>query len=542
MVSSLCAKSAMTGVPSGYDRRSFPVRLTGAATSPHFPESLESEMRTQVLSVTTICVAILSAPGIAQDWPMRGRTASRNPVAVVGTPPIDWSTGADDQPRRNVRWTAKLGSVTSGTPVVANGLVWVGTNNGNAPDAAVLMCFRESDGKLLYQYVSPRLPDGRNYDWPNGSLASSPLVEKNRIWFCTNQSKVVCLHIKPLIDGTGDPTLEWEVDMRKEYGVVPRSPMIGNPCSHCSPVGFGDRVYVNTGNSRQAGKVPAPNAPSMLCLDKRTGKLVWSDNTPGKNIMYAQQGNPTVFESNGQTQVAVGQGDGWIRSFDCEKGTLLWEFNINPPDAEQLSYFGSRRSYVPEAPVFYKGRLYAIAGTDPESGGWGPGRVVCLDPDKRGDVSSHRLADSGDVVPNTNSSVVWQHRGIVRNNDWIRSSAATKEEMKQIHQSVGGLAIQRDMVIAPDIEGFVHCYDAATGQAYWHYDALGPSYGSPLIVKNRIYLGLQDAEVHILALSKQKRLVAKRLFRSMIEPSPVFANGTLFVAARNRLHAIREQE
>ena len=317
--------------------------------------------------------------------------------------------------------------------------------------------------------------------------------------------------------------------------------MIGNPCSHCSPVCLGDLLYINTGNSRQAGKVPKPEAPSLLCLDKRTGKLVWSDKSPGKNIMYSQQGNPTVFESNGQSQVAVGQGDGWIRSFDCEEGKLLWEFNINPPDAEQLSYFGSRRSYVPAAPVFYEGRLYAIAGCDPESGGWGPGRIVCLDPDKRGDVSSHRLTDSG-VVPNKNSAVVWEHLGVIRSDDWRRSSAAMKDELNQIHQSIGGVAVQRGLVIASDIEGFVHCYDAATGQAYWHYDSQSLSYSSPLIVKNRIYIGDEDGEVHILALATQKRLIAKRFFRSTIEPSPIFTNGTLFVASRSRLHAIQEKK
>ena len=498
----------------------------------------------RVLTFTTLLLAMLAIPSVAQDWPMRGRTASRNPVTGVGTPPIDWSVGEDDKPRRNVRWMAELGSVTSGTPIVANGLVWVGTNNGSdEPDASVLMCFRESDGKLLYRYVSPRLPDGRDYDWPIGSLASSPVAEKDRIWFCTNQCKVVCLNTKPLINETGDPTVEWEVDMRKEYNVVPRSPMIGNPCSHCSPVSFGNWLYINTGNSRQYDGVPAPKAPSFLCLNKNTGKLVWSDNTPCKNIMYAQQGNPTVFESNGHTQVAVGQGDGWIRSFECATGKMLWEFNINPADAEPLEYFGSRRSYIPAAPIFYKDRLYAIAGTDPESGGWGPGRIVCLDPNKQGDVSSDRLNDAGRVVANKNSAVVWEQVGEANKSFRLgRSGKPSGEDVRRIHQSIGGLTIQNDLVIAADIEGFLHCYDAKAGEAYWHHDTYSLSYGSPLIVKNRIYLGVEDGEIRILALSKKKKPIAQRYFRSSIEPSPVFANGTLFVASRNRLHAIQEDD
>ena len=41
--------------------------------------------------------------------------------------PIKWSA----EEKQNVLWTAKLGSQTYGNPVIANGKVFVGTNNGN---------------------------------------------------------------------------------------------------------------------------------------------------------------------------------------------------------------------------------------------------------------------------------------------------------------------------------------------------------------------------------------------------------------------------
>src|SRR4051812_35822093 len=70
--------------------------------------------------------------------------------------------------QRNIKWTAKLGSRAYGGPVVAGGRVFMGTNN-QAPrnlrdtrrrlkdgkteplDKSILMCFRESDGSLLWQ-------------------------------------------------------------------------------------------------------------------------------------------------------------------------------------------------------------------------------------------------------------------------------------------------------------------------------------------------------------------------------------------------------
>src|SRR5262249_31757977 len=141
-----------------------------------------------------------------EDWPMLGRNPSRNAVSPEGNPPTTWQVEQRDkagnvlQPGQNIKWDAPLGSLTFGDPVVADGLVWVGTNNygpadEQAVDASVLACFRESDGKLLYRYVSPRLPQGRVHDWPSSAMAGSPLIEGDRLWFVTNRAEVICFDI-----------------------------------------------------------------------------------------------------------------------------------------------------------------------------------------------------------------------------------------------------------------------------------------------------------------------------------------------------------
>ena len=67
----------------------------------------------------------------------------------------------------------KLGSQTYGNPVIANGKVYIGTNNGSGSeryppevDLGVLLCFDEKDGKFLWQHSSEKLPTGRVHDWP----------------------------------------------------------------------------------------------------------------------------------------------------------------------------------------------------------------------------------------------------------------------------------------------------------------------------------------------------------------------------------------
>ena len=59
------------------------------------------------------------------DWPMWGGTPDRNMVSSMKGLPTTW----DIKAKKNVKWVAELGSQTYGNPVVANGIVLVGTNN-----------------------------------------------------------------------------------------------------------------------------------------------------------------------------------------------------------------------------------------------------------------------------------------------------------------------------------------------------------------------------------------------------------------------------
>ena len=91
------------------------------------------------------------------------------------------------QIKKNVKWVAQLGSQTYGNVVVAGGMVFVGTNNEGVRDPkitgdkGVVMAFRESDGAFLWQMVHDKLAAGRVNDWPYQGVASSPLVEGDRI-------------------------------------------------------------------------------------------------------------------------------------------------------------------------------------------------------------------------------------------------------------------------------------------------------------------------------------------------------------------------
>ena len=503
---------------------------------------------------------------------MFGRDGTRNAVSLERHSPTDWDIGKKDDSkppqwiratRRNIKWTAKLGSMTFGDPIVVNGMIWVGTNNGFGPenrdtmDASVLACFRESDGELLYQYVSPRLPGGRVHDWPIASMACSPLIENDRMWFVTNRAEVVCLDIAPLRRDGSDPKLLWNVELIREFGVFPRGSIMS--VAHlCSIAMYREYIYVITGTGAdEAGvKVPNPVAPSLICFNKNTGKAVWQDNSPGANILIGQWSSPTIIEVDGRAQCVAPQGDGWVRSFDALSGKLLWQFDMNRKESRWIIGRGSRSDILASA-VFADNHIYVANGLHPAWDTEQPGRLVCLDPTKQGDISSELAVDAkGNVVPqrrtmaidpardekaipNPNSGMEWEFTHV----------GDGKEYIDVMHHTVSNIAVHNGLVIAVDYAGVVHCLNAKNGNHYWAHETFADCHGSPLIVEDKIYLGTEDGRIIIVGLSSDPDVALRRV-NGGFEPlqqvemdtpiycSPIFANNSLYVATRDTLFAI----
>ena len=529
-----------------------------------------------LLVLVTIIGTVTSQDVHSDDWPMLGRSANRNSVSLEKNPPLQWDTddvqfGEYDRtqkPRRNVKWVAKLGSVTFGDPVIADGLVWVGTNNdfeGNAgrrnEDASVLACFRESDGKLLYKYVSPRL-QARIHDWPHSSIASSPLIEGDRLWFVTNRCETVCLDIGPLKRNEGTPRVVWKLDMMAELGVYPRGSHMAM-IRMCSVASFADRIYVITGNGAEEWfEATAPEAPSVLCLHKDTGDIVWQDNSPGANILHGQWASPLVASVAGRDQCIVPQGDGWVRSFDAHTGELIWKFDMNPKASVWNGRQGDRNNIL-ATPVLYEDRIYLAVGQHPVTGGEGPGRLCCIDPSKSGDISDELAVNAaGRTIParriqnvdankgekavaNPNSGLLWDFTSADRNGD------GKIQFEERFHRSFSSVAIRNNLLMAVDLSGLVHCLDAKSGKQHWSYDLFSCNFAAPLIADEYVYVTDEDACVSIFRLSADateamndgepingdRRYEADN-FGASIYTSPIYANGTLYIASRSNLFAI----
>lgn len=323
------------------------------------------------ISCVVLLLVLSSSSLRAEDWPMWGRDASRNMATQEKGASSDFQIVKSS---RNIAWSARMGSLTSSGPVVSNGLVWVGSNNDPprdpkfTKDASVLLCFRERDGQFLWQYVSPRLGNQGAWseDFSHAALGSTPLIEGDRLWFVSNRSEVICLDIAPLKSGIGEPKVVWKVDLRKQYGVFPHLPRMAFGFA-ASVASYKDDLFVVTHNGVDDShvNVPSPMAPSLVCLNKFKGKEVWTDNSPGKNILAHQLSSPLVAIMDGKAQVIVGQGDGWLRAFQAEDGKLVWKCDLNTKDAKWMVGGRGSRNYVVGTPVLYENRVYIATDINP---------------------------------------------------------------------------------------------------------------------------------------------------------------------------------
>ncbi len=456
-----------------------------------------------------LLTASASDPG-SGDWPMWGGSPDRNMVSSMKGIPTSW----DVEKRVNVKWVADLGSQTYGNVVVSGGMVFVGTNNEAVRDPkitgdkGILKAFRESDGEFLWQMVHDKLAAGRVNDWPYQGVASSPLVEGDRLYYVSNRAELVCLDTQGFRDKENDgPYTEekltgehhadivWIFDMMEEVGAFPHN------LANSSPVSFGDLIFVSTSNGQDEShvNVPSPKAPAIIAINKKTGKLVWEDNSPEDRILHGQWSTPAVGRIGGVDQVVMGQGDGWIRGYEALTGKKLWEFDTNPKD----SVWPKTRNEIISTAVIYEERVYIANGQDPEHGE-GVGHMYCIDPTKRGDI--------------TKTGLIWHY-------DKIRRSISTP-------------AIKDGLVYQSDFSGFLHCLDAKTGEVYWVHDMFAAVWGSPMLIDGKIYLGDEDGDVVIMQEGKTKKVIAEMNMGSSVYSTPVPANGVLFISSRNKLYAL----
>jgi outer membrane protein assembly factor BamB len=499
-------------------------------------------------SLSRALVLLCASPTLAaaQDWPMWGRDETRNMATSVTGLASDFAPGQfkgtsdeiDASTSRNVKWIAKLGSQSYGNATVAGGRVYVGTNN-DVPrdpkyqgDRCAMYCLDEKTGNLIWQVNVPKLGTGKVSDWEYLGICSSAAVEGSRAYFLTNRCEVACVDVNGLADGNqgyadearyyagpGKPPVElaptdgdilWLFNMIDECGVFPHN------ITASSALIAGDRIWALTANGVDYGHVetPAPNAPSMIVLDKTTGTLVAEEASgTGHRIFHSNWSSPAYYRAAGKELGIFPGPDGVLYAFErdpvrADDGLAVlkeaWKVDCNPPhyrvkDGKPLKYatrYGP--SEILGTPIVYDGSIYAVIGQDPEHGE-GVGNAVCVD---------------------GTGKVVWSY--------------------DKINRSLSTGAAGDGLYYVPDYSGFVYCFDAKSGALQWRHDTKGHIWGSPLLADGKLYIGNEDG--YLTILQAKRELVKDEVIEIDMGPpvlsTPVAANGVLYVQTHTHLFAV----
>jgi outer membrane protein assembly factor BamB len=489
------------------------------------------------LSGTAILIFTMAQPACARDRPQWGEAWSRNMVSKE----TDLPASFDRQSGQNVKWAVPLGTETHSTPVVAGGRVYIGTNNGeprdpkHEGDRGVLMCFDERTGKLLWQLVVPKREEDRYFDWPKCGISSPVTVEGDRVYLVSNRGEVMCLDARGLANGNDGPYRDegahmtptnqtamtagpldadiiWLFDLTSGAGIW------SHDAAHSSVLIRGDHLYLNTGTGvdNTHKKIRTPDAPSLVVLDKHSGRYLAREREGmAPNIFHCTWSAPSMGVVSGKPLIFFAGGNGFVYAFEplgrmsptgaTETLHRIWQFDFDPtaPKKDVHRYNQNRRegpSNFYGMPVFDDGHVYVAGGGDLF---WGKNEawLKCINADNGAAVWSYSLEKHVFSTP----------------------------------------AVHDGLVFIADCGRKMHCVDAKTGAGVWTHAIKGEVWASPLVADDKVYLGTREGEFYVFAASRDGKLLHQTNLGDKISATATAANGVLYVATMSQLFALKLQ-
>jgi len=445
-------------------------------------------------------------------------------------------------------WEIKLGTHQYTIPRIDDGRVFIGINDRGLEHpvlyrtgGGIVMCLDQSTGEMIWQLVIPRYMEGANppfhfNHWQCG-VCSRPAMDGKRLYIVGPRGDVLCLDRDGQKDGNDGPFVDeveymgvrrhpeyrlaetdgdiiWRFNMIKEVSVVPHDVCGSTPLLH------GDYLYVCTSNGQDDKHkyVVNPLAPTLIVLDKNTGRLAATDGELiGKRMFHGNWSSPVAAEIKGQEMILFGGGDGILYAFEplpAEGGkkprTLkkIWQHDCNPPDyrvrdGQEIPYSGWKSkspdgpSEIIATPVVHNERIYIAIGQSPIHGP-GKGMLSCID--------------------GATGRKVWESRSVDR--------------------TLSDAAIEDGLLYISDFSGRLNCLDADTGKLYWQHElGAGVWSASPVVVDGKVYISTERNRFWAFKAGRQKQVLAESRVRSMAI-TPTSQDGVFYLPTQNRLFAL----
>jgi polyvinyl alcohol dehydrogenase (cytochrome) len=405
------------------------------------------------------------------DWPLYGHDLFGTRASAAGVSSTNVSELAP-------LWEVEVGGPVSATPVIAEGVVYVGSYDGK------LYAIDVQSGDPVWTYdtgaavTEPNLgiplgitgsaavADGTVYvgdatatvhaidatsgaaRWttkvdsqPNASIWSSPVVWDGTLYVgVASVAKQTGFRGSVVALEAATGRLLWQTYM------VPEGADGAGVFSVPAIDAERGMLYVGTQNAYSANPAPYGNPTSVVALDAATGALAWvfnappggGDAAPTDDVAFSASPNLFTAEVDGNPRDLVGEGQksGTFWALDRDTGKVVWQAEVSPA-----------------------GPLGGMEGTSAVSDG-----VV--------------------AVPATN----WPQpdgpaKGMVTALD--AATGAVRWTVEQTAPAASPAAISEDVVFHAGLDGVLHAYALADGSELWRFD-LGASVSGGVAVADGV--------------------------------------------------------
>ncbi len=395
-----------------------------ATPAPKFPPGTLSRS-TPTLSGNSVVI------GLSATFATGNPTGAYLAALDSGTGAYLWITSLDPYIR----------SVTTSSPVVYNGVVYIGVSSAGEKDPncsfrGSVVAVSLATGKILWQTYM--VPEG----YSGGAIwSSTPVIDTalNQIYVTTGNNYQVPLSVQKCeqkVLGDVDALIACQDPNNFEDSIVALNLTTGqiNWGRKCSP----DDAY--TGSCGHKNQPPCPD-PLGDDLDFGSGANLFSATINGVN----------------KTLVGAGQKSGIYWALDPLTGALVWKTNVGPPGVLGGIEWGTaaddQRIYV--AISNSSRRPYTLA-----SGAlWNGGSWAALN--------------------QADGTILWQVKNPT--NDPLKPSEPAL--------ALGPVTVANGVMFCASMSGAMYALDASSGNTLWSFQAAGSVNAAPAVVDGVVYWG-----------------------------------------------------
>jgi outer membrane protein assembly factor BamB len=431
-----------------------------------------------VLIITSISLAY------AENWPSWRGPGNLGISSEKGIP-AQWDLS------RNVKWKVDVPGLGHSSPIVWGNRIFVTTAvNSNPAEAGWQKGFPQSNRQADQSEISWKIlcfdTEAGKLLWEKTAVARKPVNARHLKNSYASQS--------PVTDGTyvfaffGDQGMYcYDFDGKLIWSTELGSFTMRNGWGlGSSPVLYKDFVIQTC--DQETGK------SFIVALDKKSGKTAWRT----ERDELSSWSTPFVYDKGSRPELIVNATKA-IRSYDPETGKILWECR------------GPATSITTPIPTFMNGLIIVSSGFIRES----VRPVTAFKPGASGDITLKEGEAKSD-------SIIWRQQ----------------EAAPYIPSPV---AYQGRVYVLLD-QGFIACYDAATGKEIYGKTRIDVSAGfsaSPIAMNGMLFCPSEDGDVFVIKAGDQYELLAKNSLGESMMASPAVSGGKMYIRTIGHLYCIQ---